>query len=69
MNIEYQISEIIAGFCKAHIYAFCYGIRDMNYRQMCAYALYGIQPITYSLIKMYGNYCLINLYTFPEIVT
>jgi len=55
MNIEYQISETIAGFCKAHIHAFCYGIHDMNYRQMRAYALYEIQPITYSLIKMYGN--------------
>jgi len=31
-------------FCKAHMRAFCYSIRDMNYRQMRAYALYGIQP-------------------------
>jgi len=31
-----------AGFRKAHMRAFCYNIRDMNYRQMRAYALYGI---------------------------
>jgi len=30
------------GFRKAHMRAFCYNIRDMNYRQMRAYALYGI---------------------------
>jgi len=31
-----------AGFRKAHMRAFCYNIRDLNYRQMRAYALYGI---------------------------
>jgi len=30
-----------AEFRKAHMRAFCYNIRDMNYRQR-AYALYGI---------------------------
>jgi len=37
--------ETVAGFRKAHMRAFCYSIRDMNYRQMRAYALYGIQPV------------------------
>jgi len=32
----------LAGFRKTHMRAFCYSVRDMNYRQMCAYALYGI---------------------------
>jgi len=31
-----------AEFHKAHMRAFCYGIRDINYKQMRAYALYGI---------------------------
>jgi len=30
------------GLRKAHTRAFCYNIRDMNYGQMRAYALYGI---------------------------
>jgi len=30
-----------AGFHKAHMRAFCYDIRDINYRQR-EYALYGI---------------------------
>jgi len=34
---------ITTGFRKAHMRAFFYNIRDM-YRQMRAYALYGIQP-------------------------
>jgi len=29
-------------FHKAHMRAFCYSIRDMNYRQMRAYVLYEI---------------------------
>jgi len=24
----------MAGFCKAHMRAFCYSIRNMNYRQL-----------------------------------
>jgi len=39
-----QINDIRAGFRKAHMCAFCYSICDMNYRQMRAYKLYGIQP-------------------------
>jgi len=35
----------MAGFRKTHMRAFCYSIRDMNYRQMHADALYGIQPM------------------------
>jgi len=35
----------MVGFRKAHIYVFRYSIRDMNYRQMRADALYGIQPM------------------------
>jgi len=31
-----------AGFRKAHMRAFCYSIRDINYKQMRAYVLYGI---------------------------
>jgi len=31
-----------AGVCKAHMHAFCYNIRDINYRQMRVYALYRI---------------------------
>jgi len=34
------VDDIMTGFRK-----FCYSIRDVNYRQMRAYALYGIQPI------------------------
>jgi len=33
-------------FRKAHMRTFCYSIRDMNYRQMRAYVLYGIQLIS-----------------------
>jgi len=33
------------GFHKAHMRVFCYSIRDMNYGQMRAYVLYGIQPV------------------------
>jgi len=36
---------MLAEFRKVHMRAFCYSIRDMNYRQMRAYALYGIQPL------------------------
>jgi len=31
-----------AGFRKAHMRAFCYSIRDINCKQMHAYALYEI---------------------------
>jgi len=35
----------LAGFRRVHMRTFCYSIRNMNYRQMRAYALYGIQPL------------------------
>jgi len=35
-----------AGFRKAYMRTFCYSIRDMNYGQMRAYALYGIQSLS-----------------------
>jgi len=36
----------MAGFRKkVHMRAFCYSIRDMNYRQMHSDALYGIQDM------------------------
>jgi len=38
-----QFNEIKAGFRKVHMRAFYYSVRDMNSRQMLAYALYRIQ--------------------------
>jgi len=35
----------MVGFRKTHMRTFCYSIRDMNYRQMRADALYEIQPM------------------------
>jgi len=49
-----------------HMRAFCYSVRDMNYRQMRAYALYGIsnrnrQQSMESIFRFITAICRVNV--------